>query len=119
MLAAAPSVGAGIRALFRVSFDALDDPDTPSRMCMMSAMLAPEVLSDPDLRRVVEDGRDRFRTLLSELIARDRELGHLPATTDAETTAVRDRHLRRRAEAATAAGRLRPSAPGAGDRQCS
>lgn len=87
VLAAAPSVGAGIRALFRVSFDALDDPDTPSRMCMMSAMLAPEVLSDPDLRRVVEDGRDRFRTLLAELIARDRELGHLPATTDAETTA--------------------------------
>ena len=87
VLTAAPTVGDGLRALFRISFDALDDPVTPSRMCMMSAMLSPEVLADPDLRRVVEDGQDRFRTLLAGLIARDRERGDLPATVDPEATA--------------------------------
>ncbi len=79
--------GVGLRALFSISFDALEDPSTPSRMSMLSAMLSPEVLGDSDLRRVVEDGQARFRSLLAELIARDRERGDLPARIDAEATA--------------------------------
>ena len=82
------TAGAGLRAMYRVAFDALDDPDTPSRLCMMAGMVTPEVLADPDMRAIVEDGQVRFRTILVGLIERDKASGTLPPTLDAETTAA-------------------------------
>ena len=87
-LVSAPTVSLGLRAMYRLSFDALDDPDTPSRMCMMAAMVSHDVLADPDMRRLVEEGQSRFKVLLAGLITRDRERGILSRTVDAETTAA-------------------------------
>ncbi|WP_267382292.1 MULTISPECIES: TetR/AcrR family transcriptional regulator [unclassified Sphingomonas] len=87
-LVAAPTTGAGLRAMYRVAFDGLDDPATPSRLCMMAGMVTPDVLDDPDMRAIVEKGQDRFRNTLIELIERDQENGILPATIDAAVTAA-------------------------------
>ena len=42
--ASAPTAGAGLRAMFSVVLDCLDDPVTPSRLCMMAAMMSEDVL---------------------------------------------------------------------------
>lgn len=81
---AAPTAGAGIRAMFDMIMDCLDDPQTPSRLCVWAAMLSHDVLSDPELRSIVETGLDRFRGRLVDRLNHDRERGLLPATLDAQ-----------------------------------
>lgn len=83
-----PTAGAGLRAMYRVAFEALDNPDTPSRLCMMAGMVTPEVLADPDMRIIVEEGQVRFREIVIGLIQRDQEKGVLPAIMDAAVTAA-------------------------------
>ena len=87
VLVAAPTAGLGLRAMYRLSFDALDDPDTPSRLCLVAGMVTPDVLADADMRRVVEDGQHRFKDLLAGLIERDITRGILVETMDAQATA--------------------------------
>ncbi|CAB3767294.1 TetR/AcrR family transcriptional regulator [Paraburkholderia humisilvae] len=50
-LLSAPTAAAGIRAFFSLVLDCLDDPRTPSRLCMIAAMVDEEVPSEPDLRK--------------------------------------------------------------------
>ncbi|MFI5733028.1 TetR/AcrR family transcriptional regulator [Kribbella sp. NPDC051587] len=46
-----PETGAeGVRAFFRAILDRLDNPDTPSRLCMLAAMEDEAVIADPELR---------------------------------------------------------------------
>lgn len=82
-----PTASDGIRALFGVVLDCLDDPATPSRLCMMAAMASEEVLSEPDLRKFVEDGLAGLHTQLVERLSLDRDQGRLPATLDPQITA--------------------------------
>jgi TetR/AcrR family transcriptional regulator, transcriptional repressor for nem operon len=70
----------GIRAMFGLVFDCLDDPQTPSRLCMLAAMVSEEVLSDADLRKVVEDSMEQFHASLTERLRQDRDAGLLPAS---------------------------------------
>jgi len=86
-LLAAPTASLGIRALFAAVLDCLDDPRTPSRLCMMAAMVSEEVLADPDLRRRVEKGMSTHESHLAGRLRQDRNAGLLPADFDPETVA--------------------------------
>jgi TetR/AcrR family transcriptional repressor of nem operon len=80
----APTAAAGIRAFFKAVLDQLDDPGTPSRVCMMAGTLTHEVLIEPDLRKYVQQQK---RTLNERLIKRfhhDKQVGILPAEFDPE-----------------------------------
>ena len=72
-LASAPTAGAGLRAMFGVVLDCLDDPATPSRLCMMAAMMSEDVLAEADLRKVVEMSLVDLHAGLSERLQRDRD----------------------------------------------
>lgn len=87
-LTTATTAAAGIRAMFAVMLDCLDDPRTPSRLCMMAAMASEEVLADDDLKAVAEKGMADFCVGLTGLIQRDREREILPADLDPATTAL-------------------------------
>ena len=86
-LMSAPTASRGIHALFGAVLDCLDNPSTPSRLCMMAAMASEEVLSEPDLRKLVEDGLGSFHARLVERLSQDRDEGRLPATLDPHVTA--------------------------------
>ena len=86
-LASTPTAAGGVRALFAAVLDRLDDPATPSRLCMQAAMASEEVLADPELRARVEADLAAFRGLLVERLSRDLDEGVLPATLDPEVTA--------------------------------
>ena len=86
-LMSAPTASLGIRALFSAMFDCLDDPQTPSRLCMHAAMVSEEVLSDPELRVHVEHGMKNIQERLAERLREDRDAGVLPAGLDPETIA--------------------------------
>jgi TetR/AcrR family transcriptional regulator, transcriptional repressor for nem operon len=86
-LMSAPTASLGIRALFGSVLDCLDNPETPSRLCMFAAMASEEVLSDPDLRKRVEDRMESYQTQLVERLSQDRDAGLLPAELDPRTIA--------------------------------
>jgi TetR/AcrR family transcriptional repressor of nem operon len=86
-LMSASTASRGIHALFGAVLDCLDNPSTPSRLCMMAAMASEEVLSEPDLRKLVEDGLGSFHARLVERLSQDRDEGRLPATLDPHVTA--------------------------------
>jgi TetR/AcrR family transcriptional repressor of nem operon len=86
-LMSAPTASEGIRAMFGVVLDCLDDPQVPSRLCMIAAMATEEVLSEPDLRQRLEDSIETFRVTVSERLRQDRDMGLLPNTLDPQTIA--------------------------------
>ena len=78
----APTAALGIRGLFRTVLDCLDDPTTPSLVCLMAGSLTHEVLDEPELRQYVEV---RMSMLAAAMIARmsaDRQAGLLAAEVD-------------------------------------
>jgi TetR/AcrR family transcriptional regulator, transcriptional repressor for nem operon len=86
-LMSAPTASQGVRALFDVVLDCLDDPSTPSRLCMLAAMASEDVLSQPDLRKFVEDRLRGIQVSLTERLNEDHEQGRLPTTLDPHITA--------------------------------
>ena len=86
-LMSAPTAGEGVRALFGTVLDCLDDPQAPSRLCMMAAMVSEDVLADPDLRAMVEGNLAELQARLHERLSHDQETGALSATLDAAATA--------------------------------
>ncbi len=87
-LMSAATASQGIRALFSVVLDCLDDPRTPSRLCMMAAMVSEEVLADPDLRQRVEVGMSKLQQRITERMDQDRAAGVLPSDLDPQTIAM-------------------------------
>jgi TetR/AcrR family transcriptional repressor of nem operon len=87
-LMSAPTASEGVRALFGVVLDCLDDPQTPSRLCMMAAMVSEEVLADPDLRKRVEGGLSKLQGRLAGRLVQDRDAGILPKEFDPQTIAA-------------------------------
>jgi TetR/AcrR family transcriptional regulator, transcriptional repressor for nem operon len=78
-LFSAPTAAAGVRALFRAVLDCLDDPDTPSRVCLMAGSITPEVLAEADLREYVEQQMTMVAEAMTARLAADKEAGLLPA----------------------------------------
>jgi len=63
----APTAALGVRALFKDILESLDNPDTPSVICMMAGSLTHEVLDEAELRQYIEG---RISTLQDAMIAR-------------------------------------------------
>ena len=83
----APTAALGVRTLFKSVLDCLDDPETPSRICLMASSITPEVLADADLRKYVEQQISTFAELIVERMNADKRAGLLLATFDAELVA--------------------------------
>jgi TetR/AcrR family transcriptional regulator, transcriptional repressor for nem operon len=81
-LFSAPTATAGVRALFQTVLDCLDDPETPSRVCLMAGSLTPEVLAEPDLREYVEQQMSMAAEIMTARLASDKEAGLLPAAVE-------------------------------------
>ena len=81
-LLSASTAAAGVRALFQTVLDCLDDPETPSRVCLMAGSLSPEILAEPDLREYVEQHMSTVAEIMTARLAADREAGLLPATVE-------------------------------------
>ena len=64
---AAPTAALGVRALFKNMLESLDNPDTPSVICMMAGSLTHEVLDEDELRQYIEE---RISTFQGAMIAR-------------------------------------------------
>lgn len=88
VLAEAGTAAEGVRAFFRMILDRLDDPRTPSRLCMLAAMSAEEVLADPDLRTRADESVANLCTALRERITMDRDAGAVPASLDPAVAAA-------------------------------
>jgi TetR/AcrR family transcriptional regulator, transcriptional repressor for nem operon len=76
-LMSAPTASEGIRGLFGVVLDCLDDPKTPSRLCLMAGMVTEDVLADPDLKRIVQDGTRALSKRIAARLASDKKQGKL------------------------------------------
>ena len=78
-LRAAPTAALGVRALFGVILDCLDDPQTPSPICLMAGSLTGEVLAEPDLRVYVQGQISAATEHFTARLKADKEAGLLPA----------------------------------------
>jgi TetR/AcrR family transcriptional regulator, transcriptional repressor for nem operon len=87
-LASAATAAEGVRAFFSDVLDCLDKPSTPSRLCMIAAMAAEEVLSEPDLRKRAESSLKGLQALLHQRLSQDRDQGLLPPSLDSRTIAL-------------------------------
>ena len=65
----APTAALGVRALFKDILESLDNPETPSVICMMAGSLTHEVLDEAELRQYIEG---RISTLQDAMLARMR-----------------------------------------------
>ena len=76
--ALAPTGTQAVRALFAVVLDCLDDPHTPSPVCLMAGTMTAEVLAEADLRGYVEKQMQALATSMSARLEGDKEKGLLP-----------------------------------------
>jgi TetR/AcrR family transcriptional repressor of nem operon len=71
-LCSAPTEALGIRALFNTVLDCLDDPHTPSPVCLMAGALTTEVLAEPDLRKYVQEQVSALAEVMIERMLPDK-----------------------------------------------
>jgi TetR/AcrR family transcriptional regulator, transcriptional repressor for nem operon len=83
-LFAAPTAAAGVRAMFHTVLDCLDNPNTPSRLCLMAGCLTHEVMEEPDLRAYVQEQMSLFAERMVARLNADKQAGLLPAGFDPE-----------------------------------
>ena len=81
-LFSAPTAALGVRALFKTVLDCLDDPDTPSPVCLMAGSINHEVFSEPELRGYVQEQMAMFAERMAACLSADKEAGRLPADFD-------------------------------------
>jgi TetR/AcrR family transcriptional repressor of nem operon len=81
-LFSAPTAKLGVRALFQSVLDCLDDPNAPSRVCLMAASLTREVLAESDLRNYVLQQMSALMEGMTARLAADKEAGLLPEECD-------------------------------------
>jgi TetR/AcrR family transcriptional repressor of nem operon len=86
-LTSAPTTGAGLRAMFGVVLDCLDDPATPSRLCMMAAMISEDVLADDDLKALAESSLADLHAGLTSRLLKDRDEGIVRSNLNPAATA--------------------------------
>lgn len=80
----APTAALGVRALFRTVLDCLDDPDTPSLVCLMAGSLTHEVLDEPELREYVEGRMSMLSDVMVARLSADQQAGLLAGHFDAQ-----------------------------------
>lgn len=78
----APTAKLGVRALFQSVLDCLDDPKAPSRLCLMAGSITREVLSEPELRRYVQQQLSLLAEGMISRLTADKESGLLPPDFD-------------------------------------
>lgn len=78
----APTAKLGVRALFQSVLDCLDDPKAPSRLCLMAGSITREVLSEPELRRYVQQQLSMLAEGMISRLTADKESGLLPPDFD-------------------------------------
>ena len=83
----APTFALGIRALFRMVLDCLDDPTTPSLVCLMAGSLTHEVLDEAELRAYVEGQMVLLSEALVARMSADRQAGLLGEEVDPQVVA--------------------------------
>jgi TetR/AcrR family transcriptional repressor of nem operon len=76
-LFSAPTAALGVRALFETVLDCLDDPSTPSPVCLMAGSMTHEVMAVPDLRDYVQRQMSMLADQMVERLITDKEAGHL------------------------------------------
>jgi TetR/AcrR family transcriptional regulator, transcriptional repressor for nem operon len=74
----APTAALGVRALFKTVLDCLDDPHTPSPVCLMAGALTADVLAEPDLRNYVQEQMSALAEAVIQRMVSDKKAGHLP-----------------------------------------
>ena len=79
---AAPTAASGVRALFQAVLDCLDDPKTPSLVCLMAGSLTPEVLAEPELREYVEGRMSVLACTMTARLCADKRAGLLAEDVD-------------------------------------
>jgi TetR/AcrR family transcriptional repressor of nem operon len=81
-LFAAATANLGVRALFQLVLDCLDDPKAPSRLCLMAGSITREVLAEPELRKYVQQQMSMLTEEMTARLNADKEAGLLPADFD-------------------------------------
>ena len=84
----APTAALGVRAFFSAVLDCLDDPDTPSPVCLMAGSLTKEVLAESELREYVEQEMTMLTKLMTERLTADKNAGLLPHGFDPSAVAA-------------------------------
>jgi len=77
----------GIRAFFSDVLDGLDNPAVPSRLCMLAAMEAEEVLAEPELAQYAQQALSQLKAHFVQRLHTDQVQGLIPTALDCETVA--------------------------------
>jgi TetR/AcrR family transcriptional repressor of nem operon len=78
----APTAALGVRALFKTVLDCVDDPSTPSRLCLMGGSMTREVLAEPVLGKYVQEQVSMMTERMTARFTSDKNAGLLPAEFD-------------------------------------
>jgi TetR/AcrR family transcriptional regulator, transcriptional repressor for nem operon len=81
----APTGRAGVRALFDEILNCLDNPDAPSKVCLMAASLTGEVLREPSLKKFILQEISKMSEAMIARLKADQQAGLLPPDFDAAT----------------------------------
>lgn len=81
----APTGAEGVRALFEKVLDCLDDPNTPSPICLMADSISHRVFAEAELRDYVQEQMSMLVELMIARLRADKEGGILPAEFEPET----------------------------------
>ena len=76
----------GVRGLFRILLDDLDDPRTP-RACLLARSVSSDVLAERDLQKFVQTETAAFVGALSNRLRSAKDTGELPSEFDPEGVA--------------------------------
>jgi TetR/AcrR family transcriptional repressor of nem operon len=81
----APTAAEGVRALLKAVLDCLDDPITPSPICLMADSITHGVFAEAELRDYVQQQMSMHAELMTARLRADKEAGLLPAEFEPET----------------------------------
>lgn len=81
----APTAAEGVRALFKAVLDCLDNPNTPSPICLMAGSITHGVFVEAELRDYVQQQMSMFAELMTSRLRSDKEAGLLPAEFEPKT----------------------------------
>jgi len=81
----APTGREGVRALFNEILNCLDNPRTPSKVCLMAGSLTREVLAEPSLKKFVQEEISKMSEAMIARLKADQQARLLPPDLDAAT----------------------------------
>jgi len=87
-LTSAPNASVGLRNMLGTIFDRLEDPKSPSNLCMFAAMSAQVIMADKELRKFAITSINGAQALIEEKLNEDKKEGRLPTSYDSHTAAV-------------------------------